>query len=341
MKCKAMKILLLTIIIGLSSPSFANKNDFRDVDFSIADSIALDLAGYSIKNIPELSGKLTNSLSTDVQKFRAVYRWVCENIENDYFLYAINKQKREKYHGKPDKLKKWNAKLAKKVRKKLINENKTVCTGYAYLVKELAYYAGLKCVIIDGYGRTANSNIGGPGYQNHSWNAVMLDSSWYLCDATWSSGSIDSQKSSFIKGFDDAYFLADPKVFIQNHYPTDIKWSLLDSTVELRYFLDAPLIYKGAVKNGLIMKKPTTFNNLIEKGNALDLEFTFDGKFQNEDIVMEIIQRSRISKIIPELKSNDIGRHSINYTFYDLGEYDVHLKSSDEYLVTVNVKVVK
>ena len=32
------------------------------------------------------------------------------------------------------------------------------------------------------------ANVGGTGVANHSWNAVQLNSNWYLCDATWSSG---------------------------------------------------------------------------------------------------------------------------------------------------------
>src|SRR5690606_27087132 len=101
----------------------------------------------------------------------------------------------------PEGLKEWNRKSHPRVLQTLLRQHKTVCTGYAFLVKELAYHAGITCEVIDGYGRTPQANIEGDGIPNHSWNAVQLNNAWYLCDATWSSGTNDPQQAKFIKKY--------------------------------------------------------------------------------------------------------------------------------------------
>ena len=75
-----------------------------------------------------------------------------------------------------------------------------MCTGYAYLIKELCFLANIESEIIDGYARTVRSNIDALDMANHSWNAVKLNNKWYLCDATWSSG-YTLNKSIFINPF--------------------------------------------------------------------------------------------------------------------------------------------
>jgi transglutaminase/protease-like cytokinesis protein 3 len=90
----------------------------------------------------------------------------------------------------------------------------------------------------DGYGRTAQSNIRGEGIANHSWSAVQLNRIWYLCDATRSSGAVDVAQSRFMRNFNDCYFLADPDLFVRNHYPLDSSWMLLAKKPTLHDFLN-------------------------------------------------------------------------------------------------------
>ena len=65
-------------------------NDFGEVDFHRADSVANRYNGYSLENLVELSHKLTKPFSADVEKFRAIYTWVCENIAGDPQLFEQN-----------------------------------------------------------------------------------------------------------------------------------------------------------------------------------------------------------------------------------------------------------
>jgi transglutaminase/protease-like cytokinesis protein 3 len=177
-----MKYFILAFVAIVFARSLHAQNVYSEQNnFRKADSVAALYPHHSLQNLKALADKLTVPLSTEQEKFHAIYFWITHNIENDYGDYLQNKKMREKLNNNPKALKEWNRKFTVQVFNKLLNEHKTVCTGYAYLMKELAYHAGLSAVIVDGYGRTSQSNIGRPGYINHSWNAMQIDGQWYSC----------------------------------------------------------------------------------------------------------------------------------------------------------------
>lgn len=236
-------VIALIILAGLTANSlFGQVTDFAQTNFSRADSLAHLYPDHSLVDIQSLAEKLTASLTTDIEKFRALYLWVCLNIDNDYTLYHLNKLRREKIKDH-DALKRWNKEFHALMMEVMLEKKRTVCTGYAYLVRELALYAGLSCVRIDGYGRTSRKGMGMQAIPNHSWNAVRLHDKWYLCDPTWSSGAIDGQTKKFLKKYNDSYFLPDPLIFCQRHFPLDSTWLLLDEDKKptLEEFLIRPL----------------------------------------------------------------------------------------------------
>jgi hypothetical protein len=68
----------------------------------------------------------------------------------------------------------------------------------------------------------------------------MIDSNWYLLDATWASGYLNYSGATFIRDYNDYYFLTPPKYFIRDHYPDNIKWALLDDVPMLAEFNRSP-----------------------------------------------------------------------------------------------------
>ncbi|WP_041263622.1 hypothetical protein [Bernardetia litoralis] len=138
-------ILFLFITTLIQTKVQAQISDFENVNFRKADSVANHYKGESLKNLPLLSYNLTNSLPSQVEKFRAIYTWVSNNIENDYWGYVKNKQKRQQLQNDSLALYNWNKSFLPKVFEKLVKENKTLCTGYAYLIRELANMADINC----------------------------------------------------------------------------------------------------------------------------------------------------------------------------------------------------
>ena len=331
-------VLLVVALLVIFSPYlFGQVAEFENKNFKKADSIAGLYPGHSLRDLRALSYKLTKPLSAEEDKFRAIYKWVCDNIENDYSLYSKNQHQRKKLKD-PGQLKAWNKKFSRVVFRTLLEKHRTVCTGYAYLVRELASHAGIECVIIDGYGRTFQANVGGTANANHSWNVVRLNNKWYLCDPTWSSGVIDPQQARFIKEFEPSYFLADPALFVRSHYPLDTAWMLLKDKPNLAGFLNSPVIYRGAFKYNLNPVFPATLNVDAAKGSKVSFQFRkkSDRVFDNVALVME---GSETTSVPTKFYLDEVGIYCIDHVFTGKGKFTVHILVDNQYIVTYSVNV--
>lgn len=328
----------LLIVFGLffciSSNLYAQKSDFKNIDFTKADSIADLYPNHSLYDLPELASKLTDGLETDVEKFRAIYKWVCSNIENDYSYFLKNQRKRNRFKDKPEKFKQWNQEFAVKAYKRLLKEHQTVCTGYAALVKELSYFAGIETVVVNGYGKTAYNNQITKGLPNHSWNAVKLNDKWYLSDPTWSAGKIYTDKRGFQFEYFDGYFLSEPQLFALNHFSLDKKWLLTESEQSLDDFMQNPIVYRGAFANDLLLEAPQQFALSSKKDSTLrfQLKQINDAPSENLKLVLQINVGERAIETLSDFKSQDANRYIIDYTSNRKGKYIIHLMKGEEYL---------
>jgi hypothetical protein len=102
-----MRVAAIILIFVIFCIRVHGQHDFMHTDFKKADSIAALYSRYSLKDLKGLANKLTNALPTEEEKFRAIYRWVCNNIEYDYALYILNKQKKKKIKSQSE-MNEWN-----------------------------------------------------------------------------------------------------------------------------------------------------------------------------------------------------------------------------------------
>lgn len=336
-----IKNIFLFFLVLTSISLNAQLSDFKDVNFKKADSIANSFKGENLRSLPILSNKLTHSLSTDVEKFRAIYIWVCSNIENDYRSFLKNASERKKLRNDSLKLVKWNKEFSSKVFKKLLYEQKTVCTGYAYLIKELSNLSNINCEMVNGYGRTAFENAEDFYIPNHSWNAVQLNNKWYLCDATWSSGIFDLEEYSFEYKYNNGYFLTNPEMFSKNHYPLEVKWLLTEKTQNINAFFKAPLIYGEAFKCELMPIEPITMHIEVKKNEEVTFLYKELDSIGDKEIKFEIISGKYTNTIKPTINRTKEGLLELKCLFKFRGTFDVHLKINDDYIITYVVKVKK
>ncbi|WP_282049261.1 transglutaminase domain-containing protein [Maribacter aquivivus] len=262
-------IFLTTLLFSLMS--FAQRSDFNHIDFKKADSIANYYKDASLRNLPILTHNLTTSLETNVEKFRAIYTWISTNIANDYSSYVKISTKRKRFAKDRQAFLDWNTSIRPKVFKSLLEDQKTACTGYAYLVKEMANLAGFNCDIIDGYGRTPTLLLEEDSPPNHSWNKIKINEKWYLCDATWSAGQtmIINGTPLFQQDYFDGYFLADAELFAKNHFPIQKEENQLIKKENLDAFIAGPVIYKEAFLAPIIPIAPVAMHNTIQKGASV------------------------------------------------------------------------
>jgi hypothetical protein len=330
-----LRIVAMLLLITVRLPA---QNSFTAIDYRKADSCAHALRGHSLHDLPAFSAKLTNGLNTEVEKFRAIFTWVSVNIANDHELFVMNKRNREKLTGNAKALDAWNREMSARTMKTLIEKRRTVCTGYAYLVRKLSMHAGIQCEIIHGYGRTVESNIGGQGILNHSWNVVRLNNTWHLCDPTWASGAYDREKREVVSKYEPSYFLAAPELFVRNHYPLDTTWILLDKKPTLREFLDGPIIYVYAFRSDVHPQSPTTMRVPLKKGESVSFSFNGPEGLEKE---LRIMVGSNEIRTQPQMTSAENRRsdYRIAYKFPNKGKYNVHIMGAEGPMVMWRVVV--
>lgn len=124
-----MKKILIVLLLFWGKGGVAQLADFGNTDFRQADSLADQYYGASLYNLPLLAHNLTAPLTSEVEKFRAIYTWVCKNISNDYGDFLKNKKMRAKFAENEKALEEWNAKFRSEVFQKLLKKRTTVCTG--------------------------------------------------------------------------------------------------------------------------------------------------------------------------------------------------------------------
>ena len=335
-----MKTLKRVFLFLFACQSYAQIADFNHIDFKKADSIALTCKNEGLYNLPLLSHKLTANLTTDVERFRAIYIWVCTNIENDYKLYLKNERKTERYRNDSLKLNTWNTDFKKVVFNTLIEDQKTLCTGYAYLVKALASLSNLDCEIIHGYGKTSTTDLDKLYVPNHSWNGIKLNGKWYLCDPTWASGSQNPVTFEFNFQYNNGFFLTNPELFAINHYPEDEKWMLLENERPLFHnFLEAPILYGNAYKNLTEHGTPKQLHNTIKKHDKVRFTYELLKPVSTETIRLLIDNGYGNKKTRPTLTLIENNSLTLEHQFNAAGFYDVHLLIGDDLISTYTVEV--
>ncbi|HLT33088.1 MAG TPA: transglutaminase domain-containing protein [Aquaticitalea sp.] len=315
-------------------------SDFEKFDFQKADRMALACKNDGLVNLPELVHNLTAELSTDVEKFRAIYRWVCGNIANDYRLYEKNMRKRQRFKDDSLKLKAWNDEFRKRSIRTMIEEKRAICTGYAYLVQEMSKLANIRCEVVNGYARTSTINVETLAMPNHSWNAVQLNGEWYLCDPTWASGIPNPNTFVFEFNYNDGFFLPPPELFAVNHYPLDTKWLLIkEGAPSFDDFLEAPIFYGSAYANLVSYSEPKKMHHNLKKHEKVTFKCQLQKPVEAMDVILLLDNGNGSIKIHPENIKIVNNAVSLEYAFERSGFYDVHLMIGPDMISTYTFRV--
>jgi len=186
-------------------------NLFAQNQFSRADSIAAAVKAVEISTV---HSQLTKNLDTDIEKARAFYSWIANNIN-----YDVNE----------------SLKASKDTRKQesqaVLNSRKAICHGYANLFMELCSLSNIPCFMVSGYTR-----VGGKfDNSGHTWNVVLLNKNWQHVDVTWGAGGVN-ESGVYKRQFNESCFLANPKEFLSDHYPFDPMWQLVTLPVAASMF---------------------------------------------------------------------------------------------------------
>jgi hypothetical protein len=228
MKAHSIFFLFPALFFSLNGICQETTSRFSSVD-SFAGTVKYE------GNLDSLTRKLTAPYSDQLFKARAIFMWITKNIAYNckyYNRYDYKGKEPKTYTCKDDedceaKKEAWETKYIDRV----VKRKSAVCQGYSMLFKRMCDIAGLKSNIIAGYTRTEYYQVGTHGSLNHSWNSILIDSTYYLLDATWAAGGCakdeDGKLLFFQKDFDEYYWLTPYKDFARNHCPKDPVWTLI------------------------------------------------------------------------------------------------------------------
>ena len=99
-------------------------------------------------------------------RIKVIHDWICYNINYDTELFFSNSNKNQDYI-------------------EVLKNKKGISSGFSALMKEMCNLAGFDCLIIDGYAKGYGYNGSLADTVEHVWNAVNINSKWYLVDTTW------------------------------------------------------------------------------------------------------------------------------------------------------------
>jgi transglutaminase/protease-like cytokinesis protein 3 len=229
---------------------FSQPLDLKTADYTKADSIAIHFPKKKYKSSIEVVAPLTENLNTEHDKFRAIFRWITENIEYN---------KTASSNTDPDKV---------------VRRNKAVCQGFANLLKELCESANIECRVIVGYTKTDHNDINKKlNKTDHAWNIVKLNGKEYLVDVTWATSKYNVVSRKFEKDFDEHYFLTPPEKFILDHLPVNKLDQLLEKPISKKQFSRFPLLYADYFHLGIEEINPN--KGFIKHKLSDDFKFKF------------------------------------------------------------------
>jgi transglutaminase/protease-like cytokinesis protein 3 len=230
----------------------------------------------------ELSQKLTAGYTTDLEKTRAIFRWITENIA--YRMGPSPGKKTQQLFMADDNDTGALKPLDQRVADAVLQNRQALCEGYARLFKTLCDFAGIHSELVYGYARTETFKRIQRFRSNHTWNAVRIDSSWYLLDVTWASGYIDDRSGRFIRDLDEQYFLSTPEVFIREHYPDDLSWTLMQDPPLMPEFRYSPFKQRAFIKYKIEQYSPATGMIEAQVGDTIRFSLLTSDRKADENI---------------------------------------------------------
>ncbi|XP_046544540.1 hillarin-like [Haliotis rubra] len=199
-------------------------------------------------DFPTLVRHLTDGLTTDVQKVRAIFSWMGEQNHQDV-----------KYHKKTYR---YSPNGYLKHMKETMS-SKLYSTLFAILCRE----AGLQCVNLTGICKAGNYEVGDADIsQNIShWNAVYIEGSWRFVHCFWAFTALfgsntggwlkvehkgkqvreniqQSKGEAWTMAPDDDYFFIEPEQLNMLCRSENEQWQLLQKSFTIKTFLECPYI---------------------------------------------------------------------------------------------------
>ena len=218
------------------APNIRNKKSYaipKDPFLNI-DKHARNCPALAETDIITLANYLQEKADNDLEKARAIYVWLTENVRYDDDGYNSGNYSNSSAEA-------------------VLENRLSVCAGYANLYEALGKEMGLNIKKVSGYAK-------GYGYSkgdsfddtDHAWNIIGIAGDWKVFDATWGAGSGKNINGKLVseKEFDGYWFNVDPYEAIFTHMPEDEVLSFVEPLMSLKKYEQMPYLSSAFFKLG-------------------------------------------------------------------------------------------
>lgn len=328
-------------------PPTCRKNEiYTDPNvFDELDDKVIQIAQNEQMTYTELVHQLIDGLLTDLEKVRAIFRWITvKDLNVMDFDESINA----------------DTPLG------LLRGIKYGTETYHVLFMRLCSYAGLHCVEIKGHSKSVGYEPGmkiQPEMFQNTWNAVLIDGDWRLVQCNWGARHLvlnkdrkrgDSaknkdkensvkengkkdEKSSKSKDkiryqYDEHYFLTDPDEFIQEFWPKETDWQLLEAPITLEEFEALPFVRSVFFHFG--MRFDRTMPAVIEtneRGGA-DIRIKIPENLENDLVFYYQLRFADTErKLEATYRGANLERFVFQTTLDNTAMFSIHVPTTGEY----------
>ncbi|KAG7271010.1 LOW QUALITY PROTEIN: hypothetical protein CRUP_038461, partial [Coryphaenoides rupestris] len=224
--------------------------------FSRVDAHAMR-AGQELKqkcvyNVKTIAQNITQESRTELERLRAIWVWLCDNIG------GVRCERGS-----------WASQRKLSSPEEMIAAGKGVCSGYASICLAMCREVGIECQEVSGL-RASDTGRARASRTSHQttcgtpccWPPVVPHG------RLLGAGNLDMEHKSFIKKFNDFYFLTDPEDFVESHFPDEQRWQLLDQPMSREDFEKRISKTSTFFTLGLKLIQPQHFNVLTDNGEV-------------------------------------------------------------------------
>ncbi|CAF2985496.1 unnamed protein product [Rotaria socialis] len=307
--------------------------------FEHVDQQAIAVAESEQTSYTELVDQLTYGLLTDLEKSRAIFRWITVKDLN-----AIDFQNN----------------LAADTPMGLLRGIKYGTETYHTLFMRLCSFAALHCVDVKGHSKSVGYEPGmriGEGKFTNTWNAVVIDGEWRFVQCNWGARHLvmskDKKEADIAPPkptrekikyqYDEHYFLPDPDDFILEFFPYKNDWQLLESPITLQQFEQLPFV------RSLFFHYHLSFVNQQHAIIQTDNRGACDIKLRMPDSLKQRLAfhfHLRFSNTGQTEDSNDfqgikLERYVLHTIQDDLVSFNIHLPQEGDYFIEIFASLVE
>ncbi|HSF45344.1 MAG TPA: transglutaminase domain-containing protein [Chitinophagaceae bacterium] len=300
---RSFSLCILVLLLCLKGGAQSGP-DYDQVDAYVA---GLHRPVSSLRELDSIIARANKTFMIPEEKIRFAFRWVAENLEYDC----------REDNGTPGPASSLED---------VLKTGKSTCSGYSGLLNYALKLMGFESVAIRGVAKTAKSDLFWEKLPrpNHSWNAVKVNNTWKLLDATWASGEASENCDTVIRSFSAFYFFPEPRLLALSHFPVDSGWQLTRDPVDSLRFLQWPVFHDPFYEKNVISFAPEA--GIIRTKKNSEVKFRFQSASPLEKIAIWSDDRK------------SVGAEFGKFTRVDNGyEYRYRVKESGDYFLSVSL----